>query len=80
MNMASEKKLELQRFCFICKSNEAIVRYLVMVFKEITGVIQKWNRTFIELIEFRECDKSLKHDLGVNVKILSVTCVFLVQR
>ena len=28
------------------------------------GVNPKWSRTFIEFSEFRESDKSLKHELG----------------
>ena len=28
------------------------------------GVFPKWSRTFIELIEFKESDKSLKHEFG----------------
>ena len=39
------------------------------------GVFPKWSRTFIE---FRESDKSLKHEWGLNLKILSLTCVLLV--
>ena len=30
----------------------------------LSEVFRKWNRTFIEFSEFRESDKSLKHDLG----------------
>ena len=36
-------------------------------FNSKTGVFPKWSRTFIELSkssEFREYDKSLKHELG----------------
>ena len=28
------------------------------------GVFPKWSRTFAEFSEFRETDKSLKHELG----------------
>ena len=28
------------------------------------GVFPKWSRTFTEFSEFRESDKSLKHELG----------------
>ena len=28
------------------------------------GVFPKWSRTFTEFSEFRETDKSLKHELG----------------
>ena len=28
------------------------------------GVFPKWSRNFIEFSEFRETDKSLKHELG----------------
>ena len=28
------------------------------------GVFPKWIRTFVEFIEFRESNKSLKHELG----------------
>ena len=29
------------------------------------GVFPKWSRTFAEFTEFRETDKSLKHELGL---------------
>ena len=31
------------------------------------GVFLKWSRTFVEFCEFRETDKSLKHELGFNL-------------
>ena len=33
-------------------------------FSVVSGVFPKWSRTFIEFSEFRESDKSLKHELG----------------
>ena len=33
---------------------------------------------FSEFREFGESVKSLKHDIGLNLKILSLTCVLLV--
>ena len=46
--------------------------YLTILFSQYSfGVFPKWSRTFIEFGEFRESDKSLKHELN----ILSVTCV-----
>ena len=45
------------------------------------GVFPKWSRAFVkfsDFSEFRECDKSLNHELGLNLKILSFTCVLLV--
>ena len=32
------------------------------------GVFPKWSRTFAEFSEFRETDKSLKHEFGLNFK------------
>ena len=32
-----------------------------------------------EFTEFRESDKSLKHELALNFKILSLKCVLLIQ-
>ena len=44
------------------------------------GVFPKWSRTFIELSElgeFRESNRSLKHELGSVYNILSLMCILL---
>ena len=49
---------------------------------QLNGVFPKWSRPFMEFgkfSEFRESDKSLKHELGSVLKILSVNCVLLAQ-
>ena len=40
-----------------------ILRIALQLFNQI-GVFSKWNRTFIEFREFRESEKSLRHELG----------------
>ena len=40
----------------------------------LSEVFRKWNRTFIEFSEFRESDKSLKHDLGSILLHVSYWC------
>ena len=45
-------------------------------------VFPVWCRAFIKIIEFsefRECEKSVKHELGSVLRIPSVTCVSVVQ-
>ena len=35
------------------------------------------EQEFTEFSKFRESNKSMKHELGYNLKILSLTCVLL---
>ena len=35
------------------------------------------DRIFSDFSELGESDKSLKHDFGINLKILSLVCVLL---
>ena len=39
-------------------------RYSIPILFRNNGIFSKWSRTFIEFREFRESEKSLRHELG----------------